>query len=311
MKFTEQVKLTVSKYESDDVLEQTAELYGFIQAGSIIILKGKGELHLKFESEYAFVVSRIYSLIKKIFVYSGKIGRLQANAFGEKTKYFVIIDDTEMVKEMLHYYEIMDSNGQLISDMTIHRDFLQDEESGCAYLRGVFLTAGYVAEPARSVQMEFCFKNETYAASFIEYLKEFEIISKARKKKNDTIIYIHKSDCISALIASMGDHKDTLIFEDKLAMRQMKNTMQRKVNCETANLNKMSDAAFTQTLAIEKIIKLKGMRYLSEPLIIAAQLRLDNPYSSLSELAQSLNPPISRSTLDKRLRKIVDIADTL
>ena len=116
---------------------------------------------------------------------------------------------------------------------------------------------------------------------------------------------------ISDFLAVTGDHRDTLILEDKLAMRQMKNTMQRKVNCETANLNKTSEAAFVQMQAIEKIIKLKGLNTLSEPLIKAAQLRLDNPYASLSELANAAVPPLSRSTLDKRLRKIVEIAQLL
>jgi DNA-binding transcriptional regulator WhiA len=102
MKFNEQVKLNVSKCEADDAA-QSAELYGFIQAGSALVLKGKGEMHLKFDTEYAFVASRIYSLIKKVFVHTAKIGRVQANAFGEKKKYFVLVDDTARVKEMLHF----------------------------------------------------------------------------------------------------------------------------------------------------------------------------------------------------------------
>jgi DNA-binding protein WhiA len=206
---------------------------------------------------------------------------------------------------------MMDISGQLVSDGAVTRGFLQDDESRGGYLRGVFMAAGYVADPVKSVQMEFCFKNEAYAASFAAYLSQFDVQSKERTKKNDTIVYIRKAEAVSGLLAAMGDHKDTLIYEDKLAMRQMKNTMQRKVNCETANLNKMSEAAYIQTQAIEKIIRLKGMQYLSEPLIAAAQIRLDNPYSPLSELAQSFNPPISRSTLDKRLRRIVAIARTL
>jgi DNA-binding protein WhiA len=311
MKFNEQVKLTLSKFETSDGAAQSAELYGFVQAGCLLVLKGKGEMHLKFETEYAYVASRIYSLIKKVFVHSGKIGRIQANAFGDKKKYFVLIDETSSVKEMLHFYEMMDNSGQLASDLHVSHNFMQDDESRSCYLRGVFLAAGYVADPAKSIQMEFRFNNEAYAASFVAYLEDFDVISKARAKKNDTIVYIRRAECISALLAGMGDHKDMLVYEDRLAMRQMKNTMQRKVNCETANLNKMSEAAYTQTLAIEKIIRLKGMRFLSDPLIEAAQLRLDNPYSPLSELAQSVNPPMSRSTLDKRLRKIVEIAQAL
>jgi DNA-binding protein WhiA len=248
MKFNEQVKLTLSKLEASDVAVQTAELYGFVQAGSLLVLKGKGEMHLKFETDYAFVASRVYSLVKKAFALTGKIGRIQANAFGERKKYFVLLDETSSVKEILHFYEMMDNSGQLASGPSVGRSFMQDDESASGYLRGVFLAAGYVADPSKSIQMEFRFNNEAYAASFGAYLEDFDVISKARIRKNDTIVYIRRAECISALLAGMGDHKDMLAYEDRLAMRQMKNTMQRKVNCETANLNKMSEAAYKQTL---------------------------------------------------------------
>ncbi len=113
------------------------------------------------------------------------------------------------------------------------------------------------------------------------------------------------------MLALCGAFEHMLYMQDKMAMKEMKNKLQRIVNCETANINKTVDVALIQLNAIHKIINKKGLSVLPDYLLETAQLRLDHPESSLNELSKISQPTVSRSTLNKRLIKIVQIAEQL
>jgi DNA-binding protein WhiA len=305
------VKSRLSKIIEDERDVSESELYGLLQGGIVYVMKGKGQIALTFETEMAAVARKFYALVRQLFSAKTEIKKIERNDFGPSRYYSVDLIDSEACMEILRYFDMVDLRNGFELQRKIDDGFLADEEMKRAYLRGVFLSSGYIADPSRSFLLEFRLRHESYADDFCAFLRTFSLSPLRREKKNTTVVYLKKAEEISTVLALMGGYESMLQFEDRIAMKNMKNKMQRLVNCDTANLNKTIEVSLRQQYAINKIIRQKGLSTLPEHLVQAAQLRLDYPESSLSEMAQAAEPPISRSTLDKRLKKIMQIAENL
>ena len=134
---------------------------------------------------------------------------------------------------------------------------------------------------------------------------------KAVRRKGSYVVYIKESDVIADLLTYMGAQMSALEIMQRMIYRSIRNKVNRQINSETANSNKTAAAAAKQIAAIEKIEKLKGLNYLSEDLQELARLRLENPEYNLRELGEALNSPISRSGVNHRLMRIIEIAQQL
>ena len=312
MSFNEDVKNELAQIEEDEPSLKEAELYGILQSGMKLLIKGRGEIGIRIDTDFASVSRRIYKLIKQIFTYTVELARSVSTRFGQDMHYLIFVNDSAVCKEILHYFAIMDFKTGFLFNHNIDKTLLAQEEEKRCYIRGVFLASGYISNPLKEYRIEFNLPNEKYAYCFQEFLRvHFDIQTGYREKKDIFQLYIKCADDVSTILALCKDNRHVLKIQDRIAIKEMKNRMQRVVNCETANMNKTINVALQQIKAINKIIRSQKFTSLSQPLIEAAQLRLDNPQASLSEMANSLDPPISRSTLNKRLLRLVKIAETL
>ena len=153
------------------------------------------------------------------------------------------------------------------------------------------------------------FGDEPKAIEVEKLLLEFNIHSKTIKKGKGYMIYIKDGEEISNFLALIGAMSSVLKFEEVRVERELKNNINRAVNCETANLNKTIDAAINQIEAIEKIKKTKKFESMPDNLKEIAILRVNNPHASLIELGQMLEKPIGKSGVNHRLKKILEIAE--
>ena len=310
MSYNDDVKTYLSKISEDNHTVAEIELYGLLHGGLIFILKGRGAMQLRFETENAALARKYYTLVKRLFSVSATIRQVIRNRFGEKHIYVADITETSDCLEILRYYDMIDVSSYEIS-RKIDSSMIRTDDDKRAYLRGIFLSAGYIADPKKNYLIEFRSDNQDLLRSLQAMLSEYEIISKMRLKKNEGLLYIKRSEDISMILALCGAYDFMLNMQDKMAMKDMRNKLQRLVNCDTANVSKTIEVSLRQQKAIDKISKSIGLQSLPESLIEAAQLRIDNPESSLSEMAANAVPPLSRSTLNKRLTKIIQIADAL
>ena len=138
-----------------------------------------------------------------------------------------------------------------------------------------------------------------------------ELSPKHTNRKGYNVVYFKESESIENCLYMMGASGAMFEMMNIKIFKDFRNKANRQANCETANINKMVNAVAVQISAIEKIWKAKGKNFLSESLESAAELRYENPDSSLAELAGMCSPPISRSGLNHRLKKIVEIANSL
>lgn len=307
MSFNTDIKADLTKNIPNEYNTAFATLYAMIYCGFSVSIKGQGKFILVYETTASVCASYAFKLIKAVFGYSGELVKIKKkDNFGEKSLYKLSIEDPQICMEILHSYNMLSNEG-LSFDRRIDLSLINTEEAESAFMRGVFITVGYMYDPMKSFGIDFRFSNEAAGESFCEYLNKHQINAKIRQLNNVIIVYIKKLEEITDFLSICGAFKYTLMIEDRSAMHQMRSDIQRRTNCETANLNKTVNASVEQTEAINKIIISRGLSSLSEPLREAAQLRLDNPSASLKEL--SLISNINRSTLDKRLRKIMQIAE--
>ena len=189
-----------------------------------------------------------------------------------------------------------------------------DHERECcrrAYVRGAFLSVGSMTDPARAYHLEFSISSEELLAELKEELSSLGFVPGVIRRKNRFVLYFKEGEEISDLLNACGAHQALMAFENARIIRDVRNTLNRRVNCETANLEKTASASVKQLKDIRRIEKTIGLSSLAEPLREAAELRLRNPELPLSELGSLFDPPLGKSGVRHRLQKISDIAEKL
>lgn len=195
--------------------------------------------------------------------------------------------------------------------LRINRANITDECCSGAFLRGVFLACGTVTAPERGYHLEFVVPYKKLCTDLMKFLDELELNPKYIVRKGNHIIYFKDSESIEDILAIIGAQDASLYVMGIKIEKDVKNKVNRKLNFEMSNISKTVDAANIQVEAIEYIESKAGLSSLPENLQKIAQIRLENPESSLSELGKLLDEPISRSGINHRLNRIVKIAESL
>ena len=180
-----------------------------------------------------------------------------------------------------------------------------------AFLRGAFLVSGSLSDPKKGYHFEIVLKEETIAEQLKEIITSFGIDAKIVLRKNSFVVYVKESDQIVDLLALMGANAAYLKFENIRIEKEMRNSINRKVNCETANITKTVSAAVRQMEDIRLIDKTMGLKSLPGNLQKIAELRLEYPDMSLKDLGNLLDPPVGKSGVNHRLRRIGEIAESI
>lgn len=178
-------------------------------------------------------------------------------------------------------------------------------------LRERFLQNGSICDPEKSYLLEFFFNEESTASDTTAIISSFGISSRTVLRKDSYVIYIQDADAISDVLNILGAHKSLLKFENMRIYKEMRENVQRRVNCETSNLKKTVTASLRQIEDIEYIEANLGFEKLPQSLKEIAELRLAMPNATLNELSKALDPPIGKSGINHRLRKLSKTAEEL
>lgn len=274
MSFSSEVKQELSSintYSKSNLIE--AELIGYLMSANI---KEENE-KIEFITENEFNIERIYKILFKLKIeYEPETRR----------KTFVA--------------KINKPNLRNIED-------LETEEEKKALIRGIFLGSGSINDPTKKYHLEILSKNKDVAQYIQNILKSFNIKAKILEMNNT--IYIKEGEEISKFLAFIGAQKAVLKYEEIRVMREIRNNVNRQVNCETANLNKTISASVMQIEAINYLKKVKKYEELPTGLQEIAELRLEYPEMSLKDLGSLLEKPLGKSGVNHRLKKIIEIAD--
>lgn len=289
MSFSHQIKEEIVRYDLSDKEFNISEMLSIINAVGIITTNDN-KTDICINTESILLAKRFYEIIKSVFNIKINIDIVR----GKKKKvYKILIDNSIIVKDVVF---------KLISLDDLNLDIR-------SYIRGSFLSVGSISNPEKDYHVEFVFNNNINASRIKEMLEEYEVYSKIIQRKNSYVVYIKESENISTLLNIINAHSMLLKFESIRVKKNVRNKVNRVVNCETANLNKIINASLKQVCDIELIKKFKGLDKLSNKLKEVAYIRLNNPDMSLNEIAIELG--ISKSGVNHRFRKISEIADEI
>jgi hypothetical protein len=180
-----------------------------------------------------------------------------------------------------------------------------------AFIRGAFMAAGSISNPARSYHFEIVCRTREQAAQLQELIADFETEPKIVERKERYVVYLKEGEQIVDMLNVMGASVSLMNLENVRILKEMRNSINRKVNCETANINKTVSAAVRQLEDIRRIRDTIGFDSLPAQLAEMAQVRLDYPDATLKELGTYLDPPVGKSGVNHRLRKLAAVAENL
>ncbi|MBP3235081.1 MAG: DNA-binding protein WhiA [Eubacterium sp.] len=180
-----------------------------------------------------------------------------------------------------------------------------------SYLRGAFLAGGSVGSPDKNYQLSIICRDKTETEKLLRLAESLHLAFKLQKRNNGYAVYIKDGDTISGFLAAVGAANCVMEFENVRILKDIRNNVNREVNCDTANMAKTADAAAKQLDDIRFIIKQGSFDELPDNLKTVALARLEFPLLSIKELGEELSPQLSKSCINHRMRKISAIADAL
>lgn len=199
------------------------------------------------------------------------------------------------------------------SNVTLHVNYglLEEDADRLAFLRGAFLAGGSVTDPEKRYHLELICSHIKAFRETDALLLDMDFQPKSLMRNGSGVLYFKQSDAIEDFLTTLGAPVCAMQIMEAKVEKDLRNGVNRRVNCETANLTKVVDASMEQVAAIRKLQQAGVLEQQNEKLRQTAQLRLDNPEAPLSELAQSIDPPISKSAMNHRMRKLIELAAEL
>lgn len=307
MSFAAQTKKELTMIESESCCEK-AELSALMRMNGSVQLSSNRKVILDISTENAAIARRIYTLVKTYFqVHTELLVRKKMRL--KKNNVYIVRIPTR-VQEILRDLHIV-SEGFLFTD-GIDEQIVENNCCKRAYLRGAFMAGGSVNNPeGSSYHLEISSMYEEHCRALVELANEFQLNARFIERKKGFVLYIKEGEKIIEFLNIIGAHQALFKFEDVRIMRDMRNSVNRIVNCETANLNKTIGAAVRQIENIRYLEKHLGLEKLPDKLREVAEVRLAHPDMNLKEVGELLNGKVSKSGVNHRLRKIDEMAERL
>ncbi|MHA0858337.1 DNA-binding protein WhiA [Paenibacillus sp. CMAA1364] len=306
MSFAAETKNELTRVEGQACCEQ-AELSALIRMNGSVQLSNK-KVILDISTENAAIARRIYTLIKKYFQAHTELLVRKKMRLKKNNVYIVRIPVG--VQEILKKLHIV-SEGFLFTQ-EIHSELIRKKCCKRAYLRGAFMAGGSVNNPeGSSYHLEIYSMYEDHCKGLVKLANEFRLNARFIERKKGFVLYIKEGEKIIEFLSLIGAHQSLFKFEDVRIMRDMRNSVNRIVNCETANLNKTISAAVRQIDNIKLLQREVGLETLPDKLREVAEVRLIHPDLNLKEVGEMLKGAVSKSGVNHRLRKIDEMADKI
>ena len=286
-----------------------AELAAFIGMCGTIAVNSFDQYSIKIHSENFLVARKVFTLIEKTFNIKVDVS-IRRNIKRQNATYSVVVRQHEDAVRILQAVKMIGGNADYISDI---RPFspLVLQQTCCrrAFLRGAFQASGSMSDPSKSYHFEIVCDSQAAAGQIQEIMDGFGLDAKIVQRKKVYVVYLKEGSRIVDVLNVMEAHVALMELENVRILKEMRNTVNRKVNCETANINKTVSAAVKQVEDITYLRDTVGFEHLPDNLAEAALARLEHPDATLKELGETLDPPVGKSGINHRLRRLSEMAE--
>ena len=311
MSFSSEVKEELTHLPETETHCVLAELAAILRFGQGVHCLSDGSKAVRLTTENISLAKRFYTLLRTVFSFQPKVKTLQHDRQKKSHIYSIAVEKAADVLQLLRATGIMNNLGQMDEEDLLHNPVLQKTCCRRAFFRGAFLCAGSVTDPERNYHFEVASTDEYKAEQLKDFMEFFGLEAKIVIRKKYHVVYLKEGSMISDALNIMGAHIAMMKFENVRIVKDVRNTVNRRVNCEAANINKTVSAARKQIEDIEYIRNTVGLERLPENLQDVAFARLEEPEAALKELGEMLHPPVGKSGVNHRLRKLSQIAQNL
>ena len=287
-----------------------AELTALLLLSGSISLCGLGRYRLTFGSENAAVVRYCFTQLKRAFALAPEIRAVRSNQRGEHIRYQLQLEGEEAAG-LLDRLGLLDPKQLLGIRMRPGRAILSRECCRKAYLRGAFLACGWISQPEKAYHFEFAAPDEEQAKTLQELIARWDVQARISARKSQHIVYVKKSEDVETLLGVLGASSALLTFENVRIMKSLRNDLNRQMICDDFNTDKTVRAAAQQLDDIAVIEKYLGLGKLPASLRQAAEARIASPDATLSQLGELMDPPAAKSAVNKRIRRLGELAQKL
>lgn len=309
--FSGKVKEELSRHWNDAKHCQIAETAAIISMCGKVTIDSRERYAIKVRTENISVAKKYFTLLKKTFNIDTE-SFVSRNRNNENITYTVIMKHHDDAMRVLRATKLIDDAGEISEELGTNRNLIV-QRSCCkrAFLRGAFLAAGSISNPEKSYHIEIVCAMRQKAEQIQMLINSFGLDSKVILRKKTYVVYLKEGSQIVDLLNIMEAPIALMEMENVRILKEMRNSVNRKVNCETANINKTVSAAMKQVDDINYIQATIGLQKLPEGLQEIAEIRLAYPDASLKELGDLLTEPLGKSGVNHRLRKLSEMAQEL
>ena len=312
MSFSSSVKDELSRQMPGARHCQIAETAAILSLCGRVKISASDHFWIEIHTENVAVARKYFTLLKKTFNIRTDVSIRSGINPGRSRTYIVAVREHEEALKVLQAVKLINSQGEIGENLSLIRNVvLQNACCRRAFIRGAFLAAGSISAPEKFYHFEIVCPTEPKAEQLKNIIATFDIEAKIVPRKKYYVVYIKEGSQIVDILNVMGAPVSLMELENIRIVKEMRGSVNRQVNCETANINKTVSAAVKQIEDIRFIQSVAGLSGLPESLQEMARIRLERPEATLKELGEALEPPVGKSGVNHRLRKLSLVAEEL
>lgn len=310
MSFSSDVKKELSNVKPEKSCCARSELGGLYASMASLNLLGRGQVNVQFSSESLAVCRRAYTLLSQALHIAAQIHYVSSARFGGKRKCVLTLGPIQS-PVLLCALGMMEKNEDGTYSLKATTPRLPLTRGCCmrAFLRGMLLGGGTMTNPEQGYHLEIAFRDEESRVMLAKCMQRLGLPVRISARREHSYLYLKQSDQIVTLLTALGAHTSVMHIEDLRIRRQVLETVNRAMNCDSANLQKQMDASHQQLEVIQQLIREDRLSTLPPSLQQIALARLNAPDATLEQLGQSLDPPLGKSGVNHRIRRLMSYFD--
>ncbi len=304
MSFTSEVKDELTRVAPGCSHCDKATLAALARIEGTLLYSGPGRYSLEISTEISTVARLVVRSLHQIYSLRTEL-TVRRSVLHKTPNFLIAVPSQTGLEEALCDLGVLGESGLT---MGVAPQLVEKTCCKAAYLRGAFLGSGFVADPKGDFHFEITIASKEMAEGIAEMMTERGIPARVLQRRSSQIVYLKSGTAISDFLAFVGAHQSALRMEAERVRKSVRNNVNRKVNAELANQAKTSEAAVEQIVSIRKLVESGRMADLPPGLQEFARLRLTHPNASLKELGELANPPLSKSAVYHRVRRLEQLA---
>jgi DNA-binding protein WhiA len=304
MSFTSDVKNELTRVQPVCSHCNRATLAAILRVEGTLYFSGKGRYHIEVSTDMPKVARLAIQLLHTTYQLRTEL-TMRQSVLHKTPNYLITVPQQEGLETALFDLGVLGEGGLTpgIAEHLVEKRCCQ-----AAYLRGAFMGSGFIANPRGDFHFEMTVANGELAEDIAELMKSRGVNARTMQRRNSHLVYLKSGSAISSFLALAGAHQCALLLENARVIKSVRNDVNRQVNAELANQAKATDAAMEQVQAIRKVLEHRGASDIPPALRDFMRLRLEHPTASLKELGEMADPPLSKSAVYHRVRRIEQMA---